>query len=173
MFKIIAFLLMTNIAIAADLPDTVSGEVIESSFFNKITQTINKIIDIQIPTGENNYSARIVGVSITNQNVSWLSSCSYPSAGRYNCVVNPSLGLTQKMNCSVTLDQSSLSACIGLIDTANSSVSNILVQGQETARNAYCGMASFVLACQRGGVDYKPYKSIRQILISAGLSFLE
>lgn len=165
--------MLSNFAIADTINLVDSGDVIESSVFNKIGKMLNKILDIKIPTGENVYSANISGSTVYNQSTPWLQSCGNNATGRYQCYPLASLNLTQQMNCSVTLNQNSLSAVTALINTNISSTSVIAIQGQQTSTNAYYPIQSFILSCQRAGADYYPYKTIKELLISAGLTFLQ
>lgn len=174
-FILLLILLVSPIS-QASVESVSEGAPIQASLFNKISNIINGLLDTQIPTGENVYSARVRNVapaSITQSgSTNWITSCSNTSTGQYSCNINPGLGLVNKLNCTVSLDQEGLSACLAVMRTDSSSNSSLKIQGQETSRNAYCNLHSFNLTCQRIGSDYRPYKTIRQVLIDTGLSFL-
>ena len=157
----------------ANFNDVSPGDEITSALFNKIQQTLNGILDIQIPTGENVYSASFdSNGTLLSQNVDWIDT---NASGRINTgdflVVYKSGTFTVTPVLNITPDHVDNIAHVSAEYNASSN-NGVRVFIRALPSTAGFRDAYFNFTAHAQGADYKPYKTIRQILIDAGLTFL-
>lgn len=171
---LLMILLMSNISLAANLENVSNGENISSNSFNKVVQVLNKVLDIQIPIGENSYTARIGGGgSVSSENTDWISgSAGISDTNRYNLIFNLNM-FSVAPNCVASVYQGNDAAqlSVGLDSVSNTQVA--YRTGYQINGVFVKYPYDFTVICQRIGSDYKGYKTIRQFLVDSGLSFLQ
>lgn len=128
----------------------------------------------------NELSAKVSSTGvISDQNIPWLSSCSWGAAGLADCTylaylrdgVSP---LVNKMNCNADISQSSNSLYTAYVNNNSSTNSMVRVNGQQTHTNQFVSV-DFTIRCQKVKEDFSPKAVVwandsKKVFVKFGMS---
>ena len=168
--KIKGFILGFVIALSITVFASVSGG-------GKITaQLFNALLDIELPTGENTYSMTITtrtsnGTATVKHSsgTDFYSSVQRSSAGTY--YIYPSTDFFKSNPTTVVSATHHGGVLHGTAITVENSTKDVISFRLSNIDGAAYDYGDIKVVLQRNGIDYKPYKTIRQILINNGFQF--
>ena len=141
-----------------------SGDIISAELFNKL-------LDIKVSTGTNVYVASMDNsANIQSENISgWILKNS-SSSGLHKMNFSTGLFSTPPIcTCSVNNGSTTTSSNDAFCNVGEASTGFILIN-MENAQSASTSQKANI-NCVRAGADYKPMKSIREIIQEAGFNF--